>query len=340
MRKKFLVGLLVLNLLAGLAWGVVINGAGATFPYPIYMKWNSEFAKKENVQINYQPIGSGGGIRQFSSNVVDFGGTDSAMTDQEIAQAGGNILHIPTVMGAVAVSYNLPKMQNLKMDSEVLSDIFMGKIKKWNDPAIAALNPSSALPDRTITVVYRSDGSGTTSIFTSYLAKINTAWASQVGAGKAVSWPVGIGGKGNSGVAGAIKMNEGAMGYIELSYAISNNLPTVILKNKAGKFISPDLVSTSAAAAGALSSNKFAKMVRAGDFRMDLTNAPGVNSYPIVGLTWILARAENPDRDKAVILKNYLKWALTSGQEYAADLLYAPLPDNMAKEAVKLIDKI
>lgn len=341
MLRKIIAGLtLAAVLMTGSAWALSLNGAGATFPYPIYTKWNSLFSSKTGVQVNYQGIGSGGGIRQFTAGITDFGGTDSPMTEKQMVDAGGDIFHIPTVMGAVAVSYNLPGVANLRMDADLLAGIFSGKIKKWNDPAIAALNPGINLPAKNILVAHRSDGSGTTHIFTSYLAKVNTAWAAQIGAGNAISWPTGIGGKGNSGVAGVIKGNEGAIGYVELSYAISNNLPVVALKNRNGNFVKPSIVSTTAAAAGALSSPRLVKMITAGDFRLDLTNAPGDDAYPIVGLTWILVRREQRDPAKGEALKNYLKWALTEGQKYASELLYAPLPDSVAGRVLQQINSI
>jgi len=333
MFKKISVLLLGLSLLAGLASAAVINGAGATFPYPIYMKWNTVFAEQTGIKINYQGIGSGGGIRQFSAGITDFGGSDAPMTDKEIAKAGGDILHIPTVMGAVAVVYNLPGVRNLNLDADTLADIFLGKITNWQ-------GVNSSLPNMPIKVCYRSDGSGTTSIFTGYLAKVSLDWASKVGAGKAVAWPTGIGGKGNSGVAGSVKNIEGAIGYVELSYAITNNLAAANLKNKAGVYTTPSLASTSAAASGALSAKAMKKLIAAGDFRLDLNNAPGENSYPIVGLTWLLVHKNQKDSGKGANLVAYLKWALTDGQKYPADLLYAPLPKDIASKVLEQVETI
>jgi phosphate transport system substrate-binding protein len=313
-------GIMVLSLCEA-ALAMVLNGAGATFPYPIYSKWISEYNKQTGVMINYQPIGSGGGIRQFTEKVTDFGGTDAFMTEQEMGKVDGSVLHIPTVMGAVAVSYNLSGVTDLKLDAPTLVSIYMGEIKKWNDSRIAALNPGVSLPGKDILVAYRSDGSGTTSIFTSYLAKVSLKWVSKVG------------GKGNAGVAGVIKTNPGAIGYIELSYAISNNLSYASLKNKAGKFVKPSLESTSYAAAGALVSMP-------SDFRVDLTNASGERSYPIVGLTWLVLNQDQKSPEKGKALVNFLKWTVTTGQQYAPGLLYAPLPDELKTKVLAAIDTI
>lgn len=340
MIRKLTTSALSLLLLAGMVLAIDLNGAGATFPNPIYVKWNKVFAEKTGVKVNYQGIGSGGGIRQFTARITDFGGTDSPMTEKQMAEAGGEVLHIPTVMGAVAVAYNLPGVEDLRLDAETLAKIFLGGIKKWNDPAIANLNPGISLPNRDIIVAHRSDGSGTTHIFTTYLSKVNTAWASQVGAGNAVSWPTGIGGKGNAGVSGIIKGNVGAIGYVELSYAISNNLPVASLKNRSGNFVKPSLESTTAAAAGALKSPRLIKLIESNDFRLDLTNSPGGNSYPIVGMTWILVRRQQTDANKARALKSYLNWVLTEGQGYASELLYAPLPRDIVNKVLPLVDSI
>ncbi|MBU0573185.1 MAG: phosphate ABC transporter substrate-binding protein PstS [Candidatus Margulisbacteria bacterium] len=340
MIKKAL-GVICAGLLtASMASAVVINGAGATFPYPLYLKLNTEYQKATGKQINYQGIGSGGGIRQFTAGTTDFGGTDAAMTEKEIADAGGDVLHIPTVMGAVAVSYNLPGVKDIKLDAGVLADIFLGKIKNWDHSAIAALNPGVSFPNKPILVAHRSDGSGTTDIFTNYLARVSTSWAAKVGAGKAVKWPVGVGGKGNAGVAGVIKVNEGAIGYVELSYAMENGLSVALLKNRAGKFIRPTLDSTSAAAAGALEAEKTRKMVNSGDFRISLCNAPGKDSYPIVGLTWLIVHKNQKNAEKGKILKDYLRWVVTTGQKYAPELLYAPLPETVKNKVVSAIDGI
>ncbi|OGC03528.1 phosphate ABC transporter substrate-binding protein PstS [candidate division WOR-1 bacterium RIFOXYA12_FULL_43_27] len=340
MIKKFLAVLISTALLSGAAFAATLNGAGATFPYPIYVKWNSIYSNKTGVQVNYQGIGSGGGIRQFSSGVVDFGGSDAPLTEAQIDAAGGDVLHIPTVMGAVVVSYNLQGVSGLKLDSDVLAGIFLGKIKNWNDPAVAALNPGENFPDKAILVAHRSDGSGTTSIFTDYLAKVSLKWASQVGAGTAVSWPAGVGGKGNAGVAGQIKVNDGAIGYVELSYAMTNNLSVAALKNKAGRYIVPTLDSTSAAADGAMASSKIKKMISSGDFRLNLNNAPGVDSYPIVGMTWILVHKNQKDAEKGRALVDYLKWILSDGQQYVSELLYAPLPSSVRSKVLNAVNGI
>ena len=333
MIKKIAALVIGLGLISSAALALTLNGAGATFPYPIYSKWIYEYNKATGIQINYQSIGSGGGISQFTAETVDFGASDAPMTNGEIAKAGGDVLHIPTVMGAVAISYNLPGISELNLDADALADIFLGKIKKWNDETISTLNPGINLPDKSILVAHRSDGSGTTSIFSNYLAKVSSDWASQVGAGKALSWPEGVGGKGNEGVTGVIKVHEGAIGYIELSYAMSNNLPVVALKNRAGKFVKPTIASTSAAAAGALK-----KMP--GDFRADITNAAGADSYPISGMTWILAHKQQKDPEKGKALVDFLNWALTTGQQYAEPLLYAPLPESLRAKILVTVKSI
>ncbi|MEA3493514.1 MAG: phosphate ABC transporter substrate-binding protein PstS [Candidatus Margulisiibacteriota bacterium] len=342
MLKKLIVLSVAAMLMIGAASAAVLNGAGATFPYPIYMKWNKIFSQKTGIKVNYQGIGSGGGIRQFTVGITDYGGSDAPMTDKQIAKAckngGESVYHIPTVMGAVAIAYNLPGI-DLRLDLETMVDIFMGKIKKWDDPAIAELNPNEDLPNKNITVVHRSDGSGTTSIFTTYMAR-SMKWAAEVGKGKAVAWPAGLGGKGNAGVAGLISTNPGAIGYAELSYAIKNDLPVIALKNKAGKFIKPTIDSTSAAAAGALKSKKLKKMVNAGDFRLNLTNAPGDRSYPIVGMTWLLVHKVQKNPAKGKLLVKYLNWILTDGQKYASELLYAPLPKPVREKVLDVVGNI
>ena len=333
MLKKIALLLIGLSLVSSAAQALTLNGAGATFPFPIYSKWIYEYNKTTGIQINYQSIGSGGGIKQFTVGTVDFGASDAALNDDQIAKAGGDVLHIPTVMGAVAISYNLPGVAELRLDSDTLADIFLGKIKKWNDGAIAELNPGTNLPDKNILVAHRSDGSGTTSIFSTYLARVSSAWASKVGAGTALSWPAGVGGKGNEGVTGVIKVNQGAIGYIELSYAISNKLPVVTLKNRAGKFVKPSIASTSAAAAGALK-----KMP--GDFRADITNAAGADSYPISGMTWLLVHKQQKDPEKGKALVDFLNWSLTTGQQYAEPLLYAPLPESLRAKILATVKSI
>jgi phosphate transport system substrate-binding protein len=265
--------------------------------------------------------------------VVDFGGSDAPMTDEEIAKAGGDVLHVPTVLGAVAVVFNLSGIHSLKMDARTLAGIYLGKINKWDDDAIAALNPGINLPNKDILVARRSDGSGTTFIFSAYLSKVSLDWASRVGAGKSLSWPVGVGGKGNAGVAGVVKSKDGAIGYVELSYAVTNKLAMVALKNKSGNFVLPANESTTAAAAGAI-----AKMPK--DFRVDLTNAAGANSYPIIGLTWLLVHKKQANAEKGKALVGFLKWALTSGQQYAPELYYSPLPDGLRSKVLAAVEAI
>ena len=332
MLKKIAVFGLSLALLAGAALAVDLNGAGATFPYPIYSKWFAQYKNEKGSQVNYAPIGSGGGIRQFMAGVVDFGASDAPMSDKEIADAGGDVIHIPTVAGAVAVIYNAG-FDGLKLDGQTLAAIYLGEITKWNDDKIAALNPGVSLPDKKILVAYRSDSSGTSDIFTHYLAKVSTGWASKVGAGKSVAWPVGVGGKGNPGVAGAVKNNSGAIGYVELAYAATNNLPVASLKNREGKFVLPSVDGTISAMAGGLSKIP-------GDYRAEILNQRGAESYPICGLTWILVHKKIANAEKGEALKNVLTWALTSGQKYAKNLYYAPLPEGLQAKVLKTIDSI
>lgn len=310
-----------------------LNGAGATFPYVIYSKWFDVYSKKENMQFNYQSIGSGGGIKQTIEGTVDFGATDGPMSDDQLkevkAKQGSDVLHIPTVMGAVVVSYNLPTVgQGLRMTSDVIAEIFLGQITKWNDSKIAAINPGKNLPNQSIIVARRSDGSGTTNIFTDYLTKVSRTWAVNIGRGNSVNWPTGLGGKGNEGVAGIIKQAEGAIGYVELAYAIKNNLPYAVIKNKAGEYVEASFESVSAAAAGSI------KKMPA-DFRVSITDAEGKDSYPISGYTWLLVYQNMKDKQKAQAIVGFLKWAMKDGQTYAKDLYYAPLP----REVVKLCEK-
>ncbi len=302
--------------------GTALTGAGATFPNPIYSKWFDAYAKETGVRINYQSIGSGGGIRQFTEGTVDFGATDGPMTDEQIAAAKGDVLHVPTVLGAVVATYNLPGLgkQALRFDGPTLADIFLGRLTRWNDPRIAALNPGVSLPAADILVVHRSDGSGTTYIFTDFLSKVSPQWKTKVGHATSVEWPVGLGGKGNEGVTQQVKQSEGAIGYVELIYAISNGLPAAEMRNPAGQFIAPTLESVSAAAEG----------VRFGadtDFRVSITNAEGAEAYPISSFTWLLIHRENPQLPKQRAIRSFLAWMLEpSAQRMAADLHYAPLP--------------
>jgi phosphate transport system substrate-binding protein len=306
---------------------VDLTGAGATFPYPIYSKWFSDYATATGVKINYQSIGSGGGIRQLSEGTVDFGASDSPMSDDEMSKAkGGPILHIPTVLGADVITYNLPGVTaGLKLTSAVIADIFMGRVKKWNDTRIATLNTGVSLPNQDILVVHRSDGSGTTYIFTDYLSTAVPAWKTRVGKGKEVKWPVGLGAKGNEGVAGQVKQTPGSIGYVELAYATQNNLPVAAIRNKAGQFVAASVPAVTAAAAGA------AKALPANtDYRISIVDAPGADSYPISSFTWILVYQHQTDAVKGKKLVDFLNWALTEGEKSAVTLDYAPLPAEMA----------
>ena len=304
-----------------------LTGAGATFPNPIYAKWFDAYAKQTGVRINYQSIGSGGGIRQFTEGTVDFGATDGPMSDEQITAIPGGVEHLPTVIGAVVLTYNLPAAGSapLKLDGPTIAAIYAGEITRWNDPRIAALNPGVTLPGADIIVVHRSDGSGTTFVFTDYLAKVSPKWASSVGKSTSVKWPIGLGGKGNEGVTQQVKQTEGAVGYVELIYAISNGLPVAQVKNAAGSFIEPTLKTVSAAAAGVTIADDM-------EFRVSITNAAGPETYPISSFTWLLVRKQPADTAKHAKLKEFLAWMLTpEAQRMAADLNYAPLP-------VKLIE--
>jgi len=318
--------------------GVDLTGAGATFPYPIYSKWFSDYATRTGVKINYQSIGSGGGIRQLSEQTVDFGASDSPMSDDEMSKAkGGPIIHIPTVLGAVVITYNVPGLSSpLKLTSKAIADVFSGKITKWSDTRITSLNPGVTLPATDILVVHRSDGSGTTYIFTDYLSKTVGTWNTSVGKGKEVKWPVGLGAKGNEGVAGQVKQTPGAIGYVELAYAKQNNLPTAAIQNKAGKLILPSVAAVTAAAAGAAGT-----LPANTDYRISIVDAPGADSYPISSFTWILAYQHQRDQIKGKKLVDFLNWALTDGEAEASALDYAPLPTDMVsrvKTRVAAID--
>lgn len=317
--------------------GVDLNGAGATFPYPIYSKWFGDYASRTGVKINYQSIGSGGGIRQLSDQTVDFGASDSPMTDAEMAKAkGGPIMHFPTVLGAVVITYNVPGlMQPLKLTGPVIADIFLGKITKWNDTRIGTLNPGVSLPGYDILVVHRSDGSGTTFIFSDYLATVSSQWAKAPGRGKELQWPVGIGAKGNEGVAGQVKQTPGAIGYVELAYAKQNQLPYALLRNASGSWVEPTVESVTEAAAGAV-----AKLPANTDYRVSIVNAAGPKSYPISSFTWLLVYKNQRDATKAQKLKDFMKWAFTEGEKSAASLDYAPLPASLTERLVARIDSI
>ena len=311
-----------------------LNGAGATFPYPMYSKWFSEYHKVHpDVEINYQSIGSGGGIRQVLAGTVDFGASDGPMTDEQLAQAKTKILHVPTVLGADVPAYNIPGVTaELKFTPEALAGIFLGKITNWNDKAIASANPDVKLPNDQIIVIHRSDGSGTTYIWTDYLSKISADWQGQVGKGTSVKWPVGLGGKGNEGVAGIIRQMQGSIGYIELIYAIQNKIPYGVVKNAAENFVKASLESVTAAAASA------PKMPA--DFRVSITNAPGKDAYPISSFTWLLIPAQSKDAAKGKILSDLLTWIVNDGQKMTADLAYAPLPESVATKVKAEIKQV
>ena len=298
---------------------LLVNGAGATFPFPLYSKWFAEYNKlNPDLQFNYQSIGSGGGIQQITNGTVDFGASDAPMKDEQIAKIPG-IVHVPTVMGAVVVTYNAP-IPSLKLTPETIAGIFLGKIQKWNDPALQKVNGKTKLPDAAITVVHRSDGSGTSAIFTDYLSKVSPEWKEQVGAGTAVKWPAGLGAKGNEGVTGLVKQTPGAVGYVELAYANQNELPTAELKNRDGHFVKATLESTSAAAAG---------VDMPDDFRVSITDAAGKDAYPMASFTYVLVPGDQQDATKGPALVRFLWWAVHDGQRFAAPLDYAPLPKKV-----------
>ncbi|MGK4005588.1 phosphate ABC transporter substrate-binding protein PstS [Sorangium sp. So ce1036] len=307
----------------------LLTGAGATFPFPLYTKWIAEFQKANpKIKINYQSIGSGGGIRQITERTVDFGASDAPMTDEQMAKAPG-IQHLPTCIGAVVLTYNLEGVQSgLKLTPEAAANIFLGKIKKWNDPAIQGENPDVKLPDKAIATVHRSDGSGTTKIFVDYLSAVSPEWKNGPGTGTSVSWPGGLGAKGNDGVSALISSTPGSIGYIELAYATQNKLAFASLKNRSGKFVAPSLESTTAAGAGAA-----AKMPD--DLRVSLVDAEGEDAYPIAGFTYILAYQEQKDLAKGKVLASFLKWAVHDGQKFTGDLHYAPLPAAVVEKVNK-----
>jgi phosphate transport system substrate-binding protein len=312
-----------------------INGAGATFPYPIYSKWFSEYNKQHsNVEINYQSIGSGGGIQQVTKQTVFFGATDGPMTAEQLQGAPGKILHFPTVLGAVVPVYNLPNVTaELKFSGQILADIFLGKITKWNDPAIAKLNAGVTLPATDITVAHRADGSGTTYIWVDFLSKLSPEWKSKVGIATSVNWPTGVGGRGNEGVSGLVKQTPGAIGYVELIYALQNKIAYGSVLNLAGEPVKATVESVTAAAAEAV------KAMPA-DFRVSITNAPGKGVYPISSFTWMLLYENAKDKAQAKTMVDFMKWALTDGQKYCAELGYAPLPESIVKLEMAALAKI
>ena len=332
-KSKILLGVTVaFGLSATASAQMMINGAGATFPYPIYSKWFDEYAKVDpSVRFNYQSIGSGGGQKQIMAQTVDFGASDGPMSDENLAKAPGKLFHIPTVAGAVVMTYNLPGNPALKFDGQTIADIYLGKITKWNDPKIAALNAGTKLPDTDILVAHRADGSGTTFIFTDYLSKVSPEWKQKAGNNTSVSWPTGVGGKGNEGVSGQVKQTPGAIGYVELIYALQNKMQFAELKNAAGQLVKPSIESVTAA----LSTAEIPD-----DFRFSMTNAPGKDAYPICGTTWLLVYQQPKDAAKGKKLVEFLKWALTKGEGMAKDLDYAPLPDNIQQRVLKRIDEI
>jgi phosphate transport system substrate-binding protein len=340
---KKISGLLVAGLvLAAAVWAqgaLSINGAGATFPYPMYSKWFDEYHKKDaNLQINYQSIGSGGGIKQVTEGTVDFGASDGPMNDEQLKafqdKHGFGILHFPTVLGADVPSYNIPGVTGeLSFTQEAISGIFLGKITKWDDPAIASANKGVKLPANDIVVVHRSDGSGTTYIWTDYLSKISEEWKNKVGKGTSVNWPVGLGGKGNEGVAGLVKTTPNSFGYIELIYAIQNNMPYGRVKNSSGAFIKADLASVTAAAAAAAKNMP-------DDFRVSITDPPGKTAYPVASFTWLLIPAKFSEPSKRDAIKGFVKWMLADGQNYTEALSYAKLPKEVVAKEIKALDGI
>jgi phosphate transport system substrate-binding protein len=316
--------------------GSDLTGAGATFPYPIYSKWFNDYAAASGVKINYQSIGSGGGIRQLTEQTVDFGASDAPMSDDEAAKLKAPVMHFPTVLGAVCITYNLPGVTTaLRLSGPVIAGIYQGTIKKWNAPEITALNAGVTLPDADILVVHRSDGSGTTYIFSDYLAAVSPDWAKAPGKGKELQWPVGIGGKGNEGVAGQVKQTPGAIGYVELAYAKPNNLPVASIKNAAGQFVTPSVASVTAAAEGVAQ-----QLAPNSDYRLSIVNAPGATAYPISSFTYLLVYKTAPDSIKGKKLVGFLRWMYTNGEPQAAALDYAPLPPTLITRLTARLDSI
>jgi phosphate transport system substrate-binding protein len=315
-------------------WAETLNGAGATFPYPMYSKWFSEYHKAHpDVEINYQSIGSGGGIRQVLAGTVDFGASDGPMTDAQLAEAKFKIFHIPTVLGSVVPAYNVPGITGeVKFTPEILAGIFLGRITNWNDGSIAKVNPGVKFPSQDIVVVHRSDGSGTTYIFTDYLSKISNDWKDSAGKGTSVKWPIGLGGKGNEGVAGVVRQMPGAIGYVELIYAVQNNIAYGSVKNAAGEFVKASLESTTAAAGSV-------KTMPA-DFRVSITNPPGKDAYPISSFTWLLIPEKAKDPNRGKIIADFLNWMLDEGQKMTAALTYAPLPTSVAEKVRATVKQV
>jgi phosphate transport system substrate-binding protein len=328
--KKFLVAVGLLILVASTAQAQKLTGAGATFPYPIYSKWFSEYsAAHPGVEVNYQSIGSGGGIRQVSAGLVDFGATDGPMTDEQLASSKVKLVHIPTVLGAVVPIFNVPGVGDIKFSGDVLADIFLGKIVTWNDGRIARDNPGVNLPNQKIIVVHRSDGSGTTYIWTDYLSKVNSDWGNGPGKGTSPSWPVGVGGKGNEGVAGLVRQLPGAIGYVELIYALQNHISFGEVKNAAGNWEKASIAGVTEAAASI-------KQLPA-DYRVSITNAPGKDAYPISSFTWLLIPVKSTDPAKGKVIKDMLSWIINSGESEVSALSYAPLPKSVAEKVLKTV---
>ena len=328
--KKTLVSVVLFILALSAAQAQKLTGAGATFPYPIYSKWFSEYgAAHPGVEINYQSIGSGGGIRQVTAGVVDFGASDAVMTDEQLASSKVKLIHIPTVLGAVVPIFNVPGVGEIKFSPEALSDIFLGRIVTWADPRIAKDNPGVKLPDQKIIVVHRSDGSGTTYIFTDYLSKVSKDWANGPGKGASPAWPAGVGGKGNEGVASLVRQMPGALGYVELIYALQNHISYGDVKNAAGNWERASIAGVTEAAASV--------KVMPADYRVSITNAPGANAYPISSFTWLLIPIKSADPAKGKVIKDMLSWIITSGENEVSALSYAPLPKNVAEKVLKTV---
>jgi phosphate transport system substrate-binding protein len=339
-KRRLILALFIILAIAGIGRSgfadMLVNGAGATFPYPIYSKWFDVYAKENpGIKFNYQSIGSGGGIRMLSNRTVDLGASDAPMTDQQLADGPGKILHFPSVMGAVVVAYNLPGFTGtLRLTGPVIADIFSAKITKWDDEKIRALNPSAAIPaGQDIVVCHRSDGSGTSYIFTDYLSKVSPSWASDPGKGTAVKWPTGLGGKGNEGVTALVQQTPGGIGYVELIYALNNKIPFAQIQNKAGNWVDASLAGVTAAAASSAGNMP-------ADFRVSITDAPGPDAYPISSFTWLLVYQKQTNKEVGEQIKKFLSWALTEGQTYAADLKYAPLPPAVVQKETAQIQQI
>lgn len=312
-----------------------LQGAGATFPNPLYQKWVSEYGKQQaNIKIDYQSVGSGAGIKQIKEGTIDFGASDSPMKDEDLKSAPGEILHIPTVLGAVVITYNLTGVsQPLRFTPDVIADIFLGKIKKWSDPRLKTDNAGVTLPDADITVVHRSDGSGTSAVFTDYLSKVSAEWKEKVGSGTSPNWPTGLGGKGNEGVTGQVKATPNTIGYVELAYAVQNKLPAGLIRNKAGSFVEPSIDAVTAAAAAALS-------MTSDDLRVSITDAPGAAAYPISSYTYLLVYKDQKDAVKGKALVDFLWWGIHDGEGFAKALMYAPLPADIIRRAEAKINSI